>query len=212
MSIELQQASNMAIFGATASGKTYLMKQMMKPYRRVLWFDTTFEIETSETDYEHYFNLKDLKNRLITGESFYRIAYHPTSPDIESEFDLLSRLYWLQSFPRWLVVDECHEMNNSQTLKPQLKYARKRGLGIILASQRIYDVKPHLRTNARSVVLFYAHEERDLIAISSSYGESVAQAVSQLRPLIHDDVTGITKQTPQAVVYRRGQPIEIVDL
>jgi hypothetical protein len=60
--------------------------------------------------------------------------------------------------------------------------------------------------------LFYAHEGRDLSAIEETYGSESAELVSQIRPLIYDDVSRVVKQVPQCVVYRRGQPPEVVDL
>jgi hypothetical protein len=210
--IKLQDASTYFISGATASGKTHLMKTLMAPYRRVLWYDTTFEIDTTDSTYEHIFDIRTLAARFLEGENTFRIAYHPSTAQTEKEFDCVSRIYWQEDFPRWLVVDEVHEFNNSETLKPILKYARKRMLGIITASQRIYDVKPHIRTNARSAILFYAHEGRDLSAIEETYGSESAELVSQIRPLIYDDVSRVVKQVPQCVVYRRGQPPEVVDL
>lgn len=210
--IELQEASTMLVLGPTASGKTFLMRNLMKPYRRVMWFDTTYEIDDADREFEHFFNLPTWIDRMEKGESFYKIAYHPVSSDVEKEFDLVSRYFWQLDFSRWLVADEAHEFNNSQTLKPMLKYGRKRLLGILAASQRVCDLKPHVRTNARSVVLFYTNEGRDIDAISSSYGEETAEAVTKLKPLIYNDTTKVVTQTPQCILYKRGQGFTVIDL
>lgn len=210
--IVLQEASTSLFFGATASGKTHLMREKMKPYRRVLWFDTTYDLDESDTSFEHVWGLKTIKDRLLTGTSDYRIVYHPTLSDIVTEFDLLTKLFWHLDFSRWLIVDEIHEFNDSETLRPAMKYGRKRLLGVLGASQRIYDVKPHVRTNARSSVLFYANEGRDLEAIRSTYGEQAMNAVKNLQPLIFDDVSKTVKQYPQCVWWKKGLPISIVDL
>lgn len=210
--IELQEASTMLFFGPTSSGKTFLMRSLMRPYRRVLWFDTTYEIDDSDREFEHIYNLPTLVSRLTEGSSVHKIAYHPITADVEKEMDLVSRFYWHEEFSRWFVLDEVHEFNNSQTLKPQMKYGRKRLLGILAASQRICDVKPHVRTNARAVVLFYTNEARDIDAIAASYGDNTAEAVTNLRPLIYNDATKVVTQKPQCVLYKRGQGFTVIEL
>jgi len=211
--IPIQEASTVALYGGTSSGKTHLMKTLVAPYRRVLWNDTTFEMET-DNSFEHIYSPSLLVNRFRNhnDERSYRVCYHPTYRDIELEFDLVSRMYWQEDDPRWFVVDEVHEFNQCENIIPMLKYSRKRKLGIIIASQRICDVKPAIRTNCRTTILFFAHEMRDLAAIRESYGIEVMEEVKKLRPLIYHDVKKVVEQYPQVVVYRRGQPIEIHDL
>ncbi len=209
--IHIQEATSISIFAPVASGKTHLMRKLMEPYRRVLWHDTTFEVDFSDKTFEHFFKPSQLVER-FRQRSDYRIAYHPSTSDIVQEFDLVSRLYWQEDFSRWLVIDEVHEYANSMTLDSMFRYARKRLLGIVCASQRIADVPKVVTTNSRMIVLFFTPESRDHVAIRDRFGESVEEQVKQLRPLLYDDTSKVTKQYPECIVYRRGQPIEKYDL
>jgi hypothetical protein len=54
------------------------------------------------------------------------------------------------------------------------------------------------------VVLFQTSEVRDIIAIQDRWGREIADAVSELKPCIYDDVTKEVKQTPECLVWVRG--------
>lgn len=212
MALQIQESSLVSVFGPVASGKTYIMKKLMSPYRRLIWFDTTFEIDFSDADYEHVLSPWQLIERLHKGKSDYRIAYHPTMKDMVAEFDGIARVYWQEDFPRWLAIDEVHEYSNSAALDSIARYSRKRFLGVICASQRIADVPKIVTSGSRSVILFFTHEARDHIAIKDRFGDEVLSKTLGLRPLIFNDVSKQVKQYPQCVVYKRGEPIEIHDL
>jgi hypothetical protein len=209
--IQIQDATTIAIFGPTASGKSYLMQTLMEARRRLVWYDTTFELD-SHTDMEHFYSPSGLAERFLTGASYYRIAYHPYMRDVVKEFDHVCRIYWQIDFPRWLVVDEVHEYNGSDVLYRMMKYARKRYLGLILASQRVCDVDVGIRSNARMVILFNTAEMNDLRAIKDSWGTDAMERVKALQPLVYDDVAKQVKQIPECLVYRRGYPLEVVTL
>ncbi len=92
-----------------------------------------------------------------------------------------------------------------------IRYARHDKLGFIGVSQRIADVHKLFTSCARMVIIFNTREARDIQAITDRWGKETAEMVQRLRPLLHDDATGITHQIPQCVVIELGKPARIFD-
>jgi hypothetical protein len=92
-----------------------------------------------------------------------------------------------------------------------MRYARHNHLAIIGASQRIADVHKLFTSGARKVVIFYTQEARDLIAVRDRWGSECEEMVANLRPLLYNDQSKITRQIPQAVVIEKGSQPKIYD-
>src|SRR6267142_4960245 len=153
------------ISGPVASGKSYLIKQLVDRMQRVLINDVTAEY--SGESYTHIWsNPKELAERLRDGPHAFRIAYHPNAACMEEEFHWMTAAIWQLEQPRWFVIEECHEVCNASSIHPDmeniLRYARHNLLGVIGSSQRIADVHKLLTSSARMVVLFNTTEFRDL--------------------------------------------------
>jgi hypothetical protein len=197
------------VAGPVASGKTYLLRQWALREKHVIFFDTAGD-HLDETNFEHIWaSPSAFMDRIdrARSEEVYRIAYHPQ--DVETGFDWVVTGTWQLDHPRFLFIEEVHEVMSPWTQHPKMKllnkYARKReALGVITCSQRLADVHKDLTSAARLCVLFQTFESKDLDAIRERWGDEVEGAVRGLRSLQYDDATRATLATPQAVVIKRG--------
>lgn len=224
------------VTGPVSSGKTFLLQKWSEREQRVLLFDTAGD-HIDNLLFEHiYNNPRALVNRLrgdnstsrsdqspergTSGEnqthgSSYRIAYHPQN--VEEGFDWCMSAVWQLDEPRYFIIEELHELMSPWAQHPKMKvlnkYARKRAaLGVIGSSQRLADVHKDFTSAARMSVLFFTQETKDIEAISDRYGSDVENAVRGLRPLLYRDAEEKVIQTPQAVIHRRGEGFETVDI
>jgi len=218
---ELPAAQNVIVVGPVASGKTFLLDAWWTKEKRVVLFDGTGEIDDDDPRVEHVHSITALKRALTTGPDVvqffnrhqrtkYRVAFHARK--VEEDFPLALRVVWQLDAERKLFIDEVQEVSHLDVTDTALRFARKRLLGLVGATQRLVDVTTTYRANARMVVLFHTHEGNDLDAIRDSWGGEARDKVEQLRPLIYDDVNKTVVQTPQALVYKRGLPMEIIEL
>lgn len=219
---ELPDAQNVLVVGPVASGKSFLLDAWWTSKPRVLLFDGTGEIDEDDARLEHVSSVPMLKRALAHGEGSlmfanrqqrtrYRIVYHSLRVP-EDEYPLVLRAIWQPDAPRIFFIDEVQQISRLDITDRALRFARKRLLGIVGATQRLVDVTTTYRDNARMVVLFHTQEGNSLDAIRDSWGSEAQDKVTELRPLIYDDVTKNVIQTPQALIIRRGLPLEVVEL
>lgn len=214
---EIKAGQITAVFGPVASGKSFLLQQWAQTSPRVGFFDTVGD-HVDNTLMEHIWaNPRALADRLEeVKDGPYKLCYHPGA-NAQSGFDWFVSLFWQLDHDRNIFIEEIHEFMNPHTQHPKMKllnkYARKRAaLGVIGCSQRIADVHKDFTSAARLNVLFHTTEAPDLRSIFERWGEEVEQAVLNLRHLDYDDATGVVRQTPQAVLIRRGEPFEIIEV
>lgn len=207
--MELTAVKTVFICGPVASGKTHLILQLVTNKPDVLMLDTMMEFE--DENYEHVWRNPQALCKILASPGHHKVIYHPGKNLLES-FRWASAAYWQLETPRWLVLDECHEYTAHENFDSLMRYARKRQLGVICASQRIADVPKSVTTNSRMIIIFYSSEARDYLAVKDRFGIEAAEAMRNLRPLLYNDETKRVEQTPEVVVYQRGKPIEIHDL
>lgn len=203
------------ISGPVASGKSWLIQQLVNKMERVLINDVTAEY--SGDNYTHIWsNPKELAEFLKEHPHAFRIAYHPNSAYIEDEFHWMFSAIWQLEQPRWFVIEECHNVCDANSIHSDmenlLRYARHNLLGVIGSSQRIADVHKLLTSSARMVVLFHTTEFRDLQAIRERFGDAAMHAVENLRPCIYNDATKDVEQHPECLIYIRGRGFAVVEL
>lgn len=207
--IQLDAINTVSIFGPVSSGKSYLICQFMANMERVLHLDTT--MENDDPDWSHVWqNPQQLAQIILSEPAQHKIAYHPNSMHVA--FEWCASIYWKLDLARWLVLDECHEYADHPYFSTLMRYARKRKMGVMCASQRIADVPKSLTSASRTIILFYTHEYRDHVAIKDRLGIEVSEAVKALRPCIYDDEREQVIQIPEILVYRRGRGVQIHDM
>ena len=203
------------ISGPVASGKSWLIQQLVNKMERVLINDVTAEY--SGDNYTHIWsNPKELAEFLRDHPYAFRIAYHPNSAVMDEEFHWMFSAIWQLEQPRWFVIEECHNVCDASSIHSDmenlLRYARHNLLGVIGSSQRIADVHKLLTSSARMVILFHTTEARDLQAIRDRFGDDAMRAVEQLRPCIYNDATKDVEQHPECLIYVRGRGFAVVEL
>lgn len=211
----LPECITVFISGPVASGKTFLIKRLVDRMTRSLIMDSGADYFGEA--YEHVWsNPRQLAERLAKNQHYFRIAYHPSSENYAEEFHWLYASIWTLSLPRWFVVEEVHEVCSINSVHPDfeniLRYSRHNLLGIIGSSQRLADVDKLLTSNARMVILFHTSEYRDIEAARLRFGNEVAEAVTNLRPCIYDDASGVCEQHPECLIYIKGYGFRVVSL
>ena len=216
----LPECITVFVAGPVSSGKTHLLRQWANMKERVLIHDVAADYLSN--DFEHIWSgnkqqrgVRILAERLKSNPHYFRIAYHVNSETIHEDFFYQYACIWQLQKPRWLFIEECHEvcgMGMAPGMENILRYSRHNLLGVVAASQRIADVSPLLRSSARMVVLFHTKEFRDLIAIRERWGSEVEQAVKSLRPCIYNDETKVLEQSPECVVYLKGYGFRVIAL
>jgi hypothetical protein len=204
--------------GPFASGKTFLLQRWFERMTHVLLFDSAGD-HIDNPGAEHIWGSPKALAERLNGEHTqdgYRIVYHPNA-DIQEGFDWAMSAIWQRPEPRWFILEEVHELMNPWNQHPKMKtlnkYARKAGsLGVIGSTQRLADVHKDFTSAARMSVLFHSEEANDLRAIGDRWGTDVEDAVRGLRPLQYSDADEVVSQTPQAVLTRRGQGHEIIEV
>ncbi len=188
------------------------MKQWLARDNRHVVFDSTGEYAEDGQHEEVWASPQALRNRITANPYFYRIVYVP-GRSRETDFGHILNILWWKDTPKLLVCDEvadlCPVTGVNESMERVLRFARKDRLGFLAASQRIADVSKLFTGGCRMVVLFHTNEFRDLQAIEDRWGCS--EMVSDLRPLIHDDISRTTRQIPQCVVIEQGQAPYIYD-
>jgi hypothetical protein len=212
--IELPSCKITGVFGPVSSGKTYLIEKWAEEQNRIVVFDATGEFIDKPRYTQIVANPRKLWQLLKNQPYFFRVCYAP-GRELETDFAWVLSALWHTQSDKLLIVDEFHEIcpvsYKSDDVNTMLRFARHDKLGFIGVSQRIADVHKLFTSSCRTVVLFWTQEARDLEAISDRWGRVVSEQVASLRPLIHDDVTGITTQIPQCVVIQKGREARIFD-
>lgn len=203
------------VIGPVSSGKSWLVQQWLRGMERSVTVDTTAECVSSGDFYHVWYDPGELGKRLLENPFYYRIAYHP-SDDIIHDFNWCVALMWLAEKPRWIIVDEVHEVATAFSLPRRaemlFRYARHVELGVICSSQKFADVSKLMTDSARMVVLFYTNEPAELDSIRRRFGDEVLAQVKALRPCIYDDGSKIVHQEPQCLVWIRGRGTRVFSL
>lgn len=213
--IELTESTNTGVFAPVASGKTFLMDEWLKVSNRYVRFDYTGET-TNKQNVEHIYSPRELLNRIEKNPWYYRIAYHP-GKNVMEHYRWCQKAVWMFDQPRLLAIDEYHRIcpqgpRLDEDVESSLRLARHNQLALLGMSQRPQDVNKLFVDSCRMCVIFRSQEENFLNACAGHWGEDVASAVENCRPLIYRDTTKTVLQKQQCVVVTRdGQPARVYD-
>jgi hypothetical protein len=205
----LTEAETVSVIGPIASGKTHLLKKWITGIeKRFVIFDPTAEYD--DIPGEHFWATpKAYAQYMQKHPHDFRAIYHPS--DTETAFTTVVSALWQMhgAESKWLFIEEIHELMSPfyrhEKMRILMKYARKRLIGMIGATQAIADLHKDYTRASRMVILFWTQEVRDLEAIGERWGNEAREMVVNLKPLLYDDVSGKVNQIPEAVVIRRGE-------
>lgn len=215
--IELTECNNVCVFAPVSSGKTYLLRQWFANNNRYVRFDYTGETrKEGDPTVEHIASPRVLLDRLEDNPYYFRIAYHP-GKNVMEHYRWCQRAVWVLDTPRWLVVDEYHRVcpqgpKLDEDVEAALRLARHNMLGLVGMSQRPQDVAKLFVDSCRLCVVFHSQESNFINACAGHWGGDVADAITELRPLVFDEVRKVCKQKQQCVVITRdGQAPRVYD-
>jgi len=206
--IELTPCNNVCVFAPVSSGKTNLLRLWLANENRYVRFDYTGETrKENDPSVEHYHDPRGLLDRLEKNPYYFRIAYHP-GKNVMEHYRWCQRAIWMLDTPRWMVVDEYHRVcpqgpRLDEDVEAALRLARHNQLGLIGLSQRPQDVNKLFVDSCRLCVVFRSQESNFLNACGGHWGNDVADAIAELRPLVYDEVNKVCKQKQQCVVITR---------
>jgi hypothetical protein len=208
--IPLDESTNIFVCGPVCSGKTNLLNTWLSTHNRYVRFDYTGET-TGNAGIVHVYNPHQLLDEIEKRPYYFRIAYHP-GKNVMEHYRWCQRVVWMFDAPRVLGMDEFHRVCPQTTkldedMETALRMARHNQLSIIGLSQRPQDVHKLFVDSCRRCIIYRSQEGNFLDACANHWGDDVAECVETLRPLVHNDVTKITKQVPQCVVVTRDGSI-----
>lgn len=212
---KLIESTMVSVVGPIASGKTFLVRLWVEGMPRVVVFDPTGEL--SDLPGEHFWGTpKAFADYLSKNQTAFRAVYHPTS-NLEEGFDTVASAIWQLDAPRWLVIEEIHQLMSPfayhEKMKMIMKYSRKRLLGVIGTTQRFADMHREFISASRLAVIFHpGNDAPSMERVEEMWGKETAAQLAQARPLIYDDVTEMVKQTPQALIVERGQQPRVEEI
>ena len=171
------------IIGRKGSGKSYLIKHLfLRQFDSFVIDDHV--MERTRNEYADYgFRTRYLSEIM----SKPRVNYYDYQKD-DSSFEKIWNAVKAHA-NRWgdtlFVIDEAHIHFSKKSLpvaqKEVLHENRHYGTGIILASQRIYDINPIAYKQADYIILFYTREPREIEFLRKYISSEVAEIVKTLK-------------------------------
>ena len=171
------------IIGRKGSGKSYLIKRLFLPQFDSYVIDDHV-MERTRNEYADYGYRAKYLAEIVSKP---RVNFYDYPKD-DSSFEKIWNAVKLHA-NRWgdtlFVIDEAHIHFSKKSLptsqKEVLHENRHFGTGIILASQRIYDINPIAYKQADYIILFYTREPREIEFIRKYISSEVAEIVKNLK-------------------------------
>jgi DNA helicase HerA-like ATPase len=166
------------VIGRKGSGKSYLIKHLFLPQFNSYVIDDHV-MERTRNEYADF----GYRARYLA-----EIVSKPRVNYDDSSFEKIWNALKAHA-NRWgdtlFVIDEAHIHFAKKSLptaqKEVLHENRHYGTGIILASQRIYDINPIAYKQADYIILFYTREPREIEFIRKYISSEVAETVKTLK-------------------------------
>jgi len=188
----------LCIFGRKGSGKSFLAKQCLDDWDRVLILDLMAEYPGDVRTW----TLEEAREELIRlcGRERWKLSATGLAP-----YESLALLDLAREIPGLLVVvEEAGTLCSPSDLPPELAElvyrGRHYGVSLLVLSQRPATVHRGVTSQADLVVAFRQHEQRDIAYLRSLFGDSA----EELRYLEEYEVRvyGDTHKAPVALLAR----------
>jgi len=194
-------ASNyvISIFGHKGSGKSTLVKELVKEHKRVIVFDTMGEYDNAIENYN------DAVRTLGRLQNERRFTVAIRLPEDE---DALSAMEVAYDVPRTLVVFEetsfyCSPSSMPTILKKFVRYGRHREISQIYVSRRPAEINRDLTAQSDLIVSFHQHEPNDIDYLRKLMGPE-ADRLPGL-PKYHIIASGDVASAPLPILERLAQ-------
>lgn len=147
------------IFGRTGSGKSFLVKRMLKKLERVIIIDAMSEYESDLI----FYNSLDLIDYLVNvkPKTFKIVCRFENDNDFETLFQIV---WYLKNI--YLVVEESElyispYQKQSNFLK-LVRYGRHRNISIIAVARRVVELSNDVKANASEIISFKQILSKDI--------------------------------------------------
>jgi len=171
------------VIGRKGSGKSYLIKHLFLPQFGSFVIDDHV-MERTRNEYADF----GYRARYIAEiMSKPRVNFYDREKDDNSFARIWEavKAHSVKFGDTLFVIDEAHIHFSKKSLataqKEILHENRHYGTGIILASQRIYDINPIAYKQADYIILFYTREPREIEFIRKYISSEVAETVKNLK-------------------------------
>jgi len=169
--MKLQRPDIVAVFGASGTGKTYLIQQMIAADTRLLIWDAKAEYKGQPCD-----SLADLVDMVRAPR--WRISYRPGFRMGKREFAIFCRIAHAAGCCR-VVVDELNLVTMPSYAPPEWMHitcrGKEAGLRIIGASQRTADIDKHFIGNCTRLIVGRMPWKDDARPVSPYLGDAVRE-------------------------------------
>lgn len=157
------------VFGMKGCGKSFLVKDTIIDYNRIITIDNIGEYH--ELEIVNGFDNCVRRITQASRESEFRIACRAES--VEHDLQLIRLAGTMQSF--LLVVEETSKYVSSagmpEPIESLIRYGRHRDISQIYISRRPSEINRELTANADVIVTFRTQEPRDIAYMRSFMGE-----------------------------------------
>ena len=184
------------IIGRKGSGKSYLIKHLFLPQFQSFVIDDHV-MERTRNEYADYGFRARYLAEIVSKPRVNYYDYDKTDESFAKIWNAV-KLHAQKWGDTLFVIDEAHIHFSKKSLpvaqKEVLHENRHYGTGIILASQRIYDINPVAYKQADYIILFYTREPREVEFIRKYISSEVAEQVKTLKQY-HFVVFDVNRQT-----------------
>lgn len=197
----LKDNTIISIMGKKGSGKSYLTKEIMYEWPRVIIVDNTGEYETEEI----YNGYDECVSALVNASKRNQFRISLRTRSVEDDLRLLEIVETIPSI--LLVVEEASRYVSSAFLPPEIealiRYGRHKDISQIYLARRPTELHRDLTANSDVIVVFNTQEPRDINYLRSFIGEQAQEAIrldAEKYELIY--WTSNPKKVPLAVLSR----------
>lgn len=165
--------------GKRGTGKSYLVKQWCRQYKRLLVYDPQGEY----TDGVIIDDLAELKKFWIkVYRKNFRIIYRPI--DAEGEFEPICRLVW-ECQNVTFIIEEVQSFCNPQSIcydfKALIAKGRHRDIELIGITQRPAEISKLLTSQTKRMCIFNVTDPNDVKYFTQTFGAEFIEKLDQLQ-------------------------------
>jgi hypothetical protein len=214
---EITDGQLTSVIGPVASGKTWLLERWAERLPRFAVFDPTGEYQNVPEAQHFWAQPKAFADYVADNRLKFRAIYHP-GENLEEGFQWVVSTLWQLTEPRFLFIEEMHHVMSPwdvhDSMKLIMKYARKRLLGVVGATQRLSNMHKEFISASRLVVVFNpGNDAAGFQAAREFWGKDTEEMLRGVRPLDYDDKTGVVKAKPQALIIEgRNNPPRVEEI
>lgn len=168
-----------SVYGRKGSGKSFLVKEILTEYPRIVILDTLGEYDDAEIET----TLAGAIRKILSVRDKRVFTISVRLDDVEEYLKLLRLLYEMERI--CVVLEEVSLYTSPQKIPPELsalvRYGRHKAISLIFVSRRPAETHRDISAQSDVVVSFAQHEPRDIVYFRALFGKGIAGSVESLR-------------------------------